>query len=293
VRQQQLRNLGEAAAAAATAEAEAGAGASVAGVRFEQAYSIIQCDRECWHGGSCFTLGWPTEFAPDCICPEAGLDGPRCAATHCERACDHGGYCGRAAAEEEAEAAEEEGGGGGSCVRCAAGWSGAFCGTASSWIGTLVVWLAGFTIVVLLLAAVSVLAIAQSGGGRIMGRPPRGAEQTAATTAAAAAAAAGGGEAGGVESAPLSSPSVLGFAPLQAQGVSCLLGSYAGGCIWLLTTVVSLRGEAFRYDSVRKTLRKRLLGAIYMLRTIDLPGQARDKHRNKWREQRRLVLCRP
>lgn len=125
VRQEQLRNM----------ELRSIDGEAV--VSFELAEVIIQCDRECWHGGSCFTMGWPTDFAPECTCPEPGLDGVRCEGTQCKRTCDHGGYCSRESV----------------CVRCAKGWSGSYCGTADSSFGTVVVSCAGFTIAALVGAA--------------------------------------------------------------------------------------------------------------------------------------------
>ena len=201
VRRQQLRGIEEAPID------------GMPGVFYEQADIVIECERECWHGGSCFTLGWPTEFEPDCTCPEPALDGPRCAGTQCERTCDHGGYCSR----------------GLTCVQCAEGWTGAYCGTASSLFGAVIVWTSCFTVTALLLAVAAVIARTNDRSHSDREGPD------------------------GQGKIDPDSATVL-FA-LKARGASTLVGNCCGGSIWLLMTVVSLRGELFQYDSSSDTMR--------------------------------------
>jgi hypothetical protein len=202
VRQQQLRGMEE-----STID-------GVAGVFYEEAEFVIQCERECWHGGTCFTLGWLTDFQPDCTCPEPPFDGPRCANTKCERACDHGGYCSSDLA----------------CVQCAEGWTGTYCGTLSSSFGVVIVWAAGIISASLFFAATAVFA--RRNYLYRCGREGPDGQANKDTNS-----------------------STMIFAPLQARGLPAFVGNCCGGSIWLLMTVVSLRGELFQYDSSSITIR--------------------------------------
>eukprot|EP01043_Picozoa_sp_COSAG02_P021188 COSAG02_NODE_1070_length_14805_cov_3.364341_8_plen_870_part_00 len=206
VRQQQLRGIEEAQIDGA------------AGIFYEEADIVIQCERECWHGGSCFTLGWLTDFQPDCACPEPPFDGPRCANTKCERACDHGGYCSSGLA----------------CVRCAEGWTGTYCGTLSSSFGAVVVWAAAIISTSLFLAATVVFTLRNYLHRRDRDGPD-------------------GQDPKDTNSSPMI------FAPLLARGLPAFVGNCCGGSIWLLMTVVSLRGELFQYDSSSDMLRVPML----------------------------------
>ncbi len=95
----------------------------VDGVEFEYAEYEVHCDRECYNGGTCVTLGFENDFVPACSCLEGFDNDERCGSDSCSIQCDHGGYCTSD----------------GVCTNCASGWKGATCGTISSIVGDLVV----------------------------------------------------------------------------------------------------------------------------------------------------------
>ena len=49
------------------------------------------------------------------------------------------------------------------------------------------------------------------------------------------------------------------FVAMQSRGMASLLAQCGGGVVWMVTTIVTLRGEGFGYDSGANTLRAPLV----------------------------------